>query len=67
MTNRILFMIVEEHANSDEAKAIFKRRGWTPACDQSVPLKGKKQVRSTKHDTKQIELNIEEWEYGAEE
>lgn len=67
MTNRILFMVIEEHANSKEAQEIFKRRGWTTVYDQSVPLPGRKQVRKTEHDTPQIRLDIEEWEYGVDD
>ncbi len=67
MNDRVLFMIIEEHSNSKEATDILKRRGWTPVCDESAPMKGKKQVRRTKHDTSQIHLDIEEWEYGVDE
>jgi hypothetical protein len=67
MTNRVLFMIVEEHSNSKEARDIFLRRGWVSINDQSVPMNGKRQVRKTEHDTPQIKLDIEEWEYGVDE
>jgi hypothetical protein len=67
MTRRTLFMIIEEHANSKEGNEIFNRRGWVPIDDRSVPLPGKRQVRSIEHDTPQIKLRIEEFEYGVDE
>jgi hypothetical protein len=67
MTDRVLFMIIEEHSHSKEAEEIFRRRGWTPVNDQSIPLPGKRQVRKTERDTPQMRLEIEEWEYGVDE
>jgi hypothetical protein len=67
MTGRTLFMVIEEHANSKEANEVFRRRGWTPVDDRSAPLPGKRQVRKIEHDTPQIKLQIEEWEYGGDE
>lgn len=67
MTKRTLFMIIEEHANSKEANEVFRRRGWVPVNDQSAPLQGKRQVRKVEHETPQIKLQIEEWEYGSDE
>jgi hypothetical protein len=67
MTNRTLFMVIEEHANSKEANEVFRRRGWVPVDDRSAPLPGKRQVRKIEHDTPQIKLHIEEWEYGGDE
>ena len=64
---RTLFIVVEEFSSSKEAHEVFRRRNWKPVDDGSVPLKGKKQVRKTQHDTPQIGLDIEEWEYGGGE
>jgi hypothetical protein len=64
---RTLFIVTEECSNSKEADEIFRRRGWNPVDDQSRPLEGRKQVRKTEHDTPQIKLDIEEWEYGGDE
>lgn len=64
---RTLFIVAEECANSEKADEIFRRRGWSPVDDQSVPLKGRKQVRKTEHNTPLISLEIEELEYGVAE
>ncbi|MEM2293041.1 MAG: hypothetical protein QXX41_07165 [Nitrososphaerota archaeon] len=66
MSERKLYIIIEEYDANEESEKIFERRGWRSVNDQSTPLPGKKQIRKVQHDTPLIRLEIEEYEYGGE-
>jgi hypothetical protein len=67
MSERKLYIVIEEFDNSEEARRIFERRRWKPVKDQSTPLPGTKLTRKILHNTPLIDLSVEEYEYGTKE